>query len=80
MKLVDFETINTRGIKRIVHNDDFRSLDLRAILTDINRHMLDVLGILETHFGELEYLQSYSFFTNSKNNRFHGTCIIVKLS
>ena len=58
MKLLNFGTLCTRGMKKIVHNDDSRSHDLTAILlADMNRHKLDVLEIQETHYGELEYLQ-----------------------
>ena len=57
MKLLNFGSLNAQGIEKIVHDDDSRSLDLTAILKDMDRHKLDILGIQETHFGELEYLQ-----------------------
>ena len=81
MKLLNFGSLNVRGLKKITHEDNSCSLELTDVLKDVNKLKLDALGIQETHFGEPEYLQKeqgfYSFFINSANNRFHGTGILV---
>ena len=82
MTILNFGSLNARGIKKIIHNDGSLSLNLDAIIEDMNNNKIDVLGIQESWFGEFEYLQRekgyISFFSNTTNNRFHGTGIIVR--
>ena len=82
MKTLIFGTLNVNGIKKIRHNESPPTLDLRAILTDIEKQQMDVLAIQETHLGEEEYLQKekgfLGFFCNSENNKHHGTGILIR--
>ena len=82
MKTLIFGTLNVNGIKKIRHNESPPTLDLRAILTDIEKQQMDVLAVQETHLGEEEYLQKekgfLGFFSNSENNKHHGTGILIR--
>ena len=82
MKTLIFGTLNVNGLKKIRHNDSPPTLDLRAVLTDIEKQQMDVLAIQETHLGEVEYLQKekgfLGYFCNSENNKHHGTGILIR--
>ena len=82
MKILKFGTLNVNGLKKIRHNDSPPTLDLRAVLTDIEQQQMDVLAIQETHLGEAEYLQKekgfIGFFCNGEINKHHGTGILIK--
>ena len=82
MKLLNFGSLNTRGIKTVEHNDGSRSLFLSNILSDIRKNNIDVIGIQESHLGEHEYKQNEKdyvcFFVNDENNAHHGAGIIIR--
>ena len=78
----NFATLNVRGLKKIVHNDDSLSVDMTSLLQDLNKHDIDVLAVQESHLPEYEYMQKepgyQSYFVNDKGNIHHGTGILIK--
>ena len=83
MKLLNFATLNVRGLKKIYDKEGSPTgSELSNIITDCEKHNIDAIGLQETHFGALEHLQKEkgytAFFSNEANNRHHGVCILVK--
>ena len=80
--LLNFGTLNTRGLKKLKHNDGSLSLNLSNVVSDIKKNKIDVLAIQETHLGEEVYQQNeqdfVSFFVNEKDNPHHGAGIVTR--
>lgn len=57
---LNFGTLNARGLRKIIHNDGSLSLDLKNVISDVNKKKVAALGKQETWLGLNEYQQKES--------------------